>query len=83
MGQRTQIIQDACCLHKERMKKPRVGWQPNSRLDYFATAANILGYPNAPLAWGLSNVKWNSKDELVRVANALAVPPNVKRGETQ
>lgn len=62
------------------MKKPKVHWQEGTRLDLFLTAANILGYPNAPLAWGLSNVKWNSKQEMVQVAQALALPPNAQAG---
>lgn len=60
------------------MKKLSVSWQKDTRLDYFLTAANILGYPNAPLAWGLSNVRWKSKQDLLQVAEALVTPPNTR-----
>lgn len=65
------------------MKQPKIRWMEGTRMDYFHTAANILGFPNAPLAWGLSNVKWNSKDELIQVAQALALPAEARAGGEQ
>jgi hypothetical protein len=54
------------------MNKPNVQWLENTQLDYFNTAANILGYRNLPLAWGLSLVSWKSKDDLNSFLNAFA-----------
>ena len=49
-------------------------WQEGSQLDMFLTAAQRLGYSNAPLAWGLSRVGWVSKDNLVEFLDALTLP---------
>ena len=43
-------------------------------MDMFLTAAQRLGYSNAPLAWGLSRVGWVSKDNLVEFLDALTLP---------
>lgn len=40
----------------------------------FLTAAQRLGYSNAPLAWGLSRVGWVSKNNLVEFLDALTLP---------
>lgn len=53
------------------MKKTPVTWADGSQLDYFNTAANVIGYSNLPLAWGLSLVNWNSKDDLVQFVESL------------
>ena len=58
------------------MKNPEPKWVENSQLDYFNTAANILGYRNIPLAWGLSLVSWRSKDDLNSFLTTLAYAPN-------
>ena len=49
-------------------------WQEGSQLDMFLTAAQRLGYSNAPLAWGLSRVGWVSKNNLVEFLDALTLP---------
>ena len=53
------------------MKKPQVQWLEGSQLDYFNTAANKVGYDNLPLAWGLSLVSWQSKDQLNEFLDAF------------
>jgi hypothetical protein len=62
------------------MKKPNVQWLENSQLDYFNTAANVLGYSNIPLAWGLSLVSWKSKDDLNTFLDHLVYAPG-NRGQ--
>lgn len=52
----------------------KAAWQEGSQLDMFLTAAQRLGYNNAPLAWGLSKVGWVSKDNLVEFLDALTLP---------
>lgn len=58
------------------MKNPEPQWVENSQLDYFNTAANILGYRNIPLAWGLSLVSWRSKNDLNSFLTTLTYAPN-------
>lgn len=60
------------------MKNSRIRWQEGSRLDLFLTAANLLGYPNAPLAWGVSSVNWESKADMVSFLEELTLPPEAK-----
>lgn len=53
------------------MKKPQPQWLEGSQLDYFNTAATKVGFDNLPLAWGLSLVSWQSKDQLNEFLDAL------------
>jgi hypothetical protein len=60
------------------MKSSQIRWQEGSRLDLFLTAANMLGYPNAPLAWGVSSVNWKTKSDMVSFLEDLTLPPEAK-----
>lgn len=62
------------------MKKPKVQWAEGSQLDYFNTAANVIGYSNLPLAWGLSLVDWQSKNDLVQFVETLVYGPRDGQG---
>lgn len=62
------------------MKKPQVRWSEGSQLDYFNTAANVIGYSNLPLAWGLSLVNWQSKDDLVAFVDAFVYGSETSTG---
>ena len=56
-------------------------WREGTRMDLFLTAANELGYENAPLAWGLSNVGWQSKQDMESFLRALTTTPMMREGE--
>ena len=62
------------------MSKRNIEWTEGSQLDYFNSAANILGYNNLPLAWGLSLVSWKSRDDFDRFLNAFAYGSNENMG---
>lgn len=55
-------------------------WAEGSQLDLFNTAASKLGYSNAALAWGLSLVRWQSKDDLNSFLDALVYAPSADQG---
>ncbi len=80
MGRHASLVQDARGLHKELMRKAR--WQEGSQTDLFLTAAQRLGYSNAPLAWGLSKARWDSKEDLITFLDALTMPTYDQGGES-
>lgn len=49
----------------------KIGWREGSFLDYFNEASAKLGYDNIPVAWGIAQVNWKSKEDFSSFINSL------------
>lgn len=52
----------------------QIGWREGSFLDYFNAASTKLGYDNIPVAWGIAQVNWKSKEEFSSFVDSLVNP---------
>lgn len=49
----------------------KIEWRETSFLNYFNDAATKLGYDNIPVAWGIAQVNWKSKEDYLAFVDSL------------